>query len=177
MILFRRTGLEISPWRNNAGRKADIASGPGWLIGFAFLDAGAPFSDYTGHERTITLAEGPGFTLSGAGGDDLVVRDVAQPAPFDGGWLVHCAIAGPCIVANAMTERAKWRHVVGIHRGAGLPLLDPAGSEADVLIVLHGTLIIDGISLGRHDAIRLTAPTTAAATDDAVIYRARVLPI
>ena len=55
--------LTVSPWRNGAGRKADVAAGPDWLVGFAWLDRDAPFSDYTGHDRTITLIEGAGFAL------------------------------------------------------------------------------------------------------------------
>ena len=53
----------LSRWPNGAGRKADIASGDGWMVGFAWLDADAPFSDLSGHNRTITLLDGPGFTL------------------------------------------------------------------------------------------------------------------
>jgi hypothetical protein len=53
----------VSRWRNGAGRKADIAAGPDWLVGYAWLDADAPFSDYAGYDRTITLIEGPGFIL------------------------------------------------------------------------------------------------------------------
>ena len=122
MSVIRRADLTITPWRNGAGRKADIATGPGWLIGFAFLDADAPFSDYTGHDRTITLAEGPGFTLADTTGKSLAVTAIGRPAPFDGGWNVDCRIHGaPCVVANVMTERAPWRHAATVHTAADLP--------------------------------------------------------
>jgi len=55
--------LSESRWRNGAGRKADIATGQDWLVGFAWLEADAPFSDYRGLDRTITLVDGQGFTL------------------------------------------------------------------------------------------------------------------
>src|SRR5262249_56056499 len=45
--------LSESRWRNGAGRKVDIASGPGWLVGFAWLDGDAPFSDYRGPDPTL----------------------------------------------------------------------------------------------------------------------------
>jgi hypothetical protein len=45
MTLIPRASLAHHPWRNKAGRKADIATGADWLIGFAFLDQDAPFSD------------------------------------------------------------------------------------------------------------------------------------
>ena len=69
--VIHQAGLTISRWPNGAGRKADIATGDGWLVGFAWLDADAPFSDYTGHDRTIMLVEGPGFTLEVPGGRSL----------------------------------------------------------------------------------------------------------
>jgi hypothetical protein len=176
MTLIRRDALTVSPWRNGAGRKADIATGPGWLIGFAFLDADAPFSDYTGHDRTITLVQGPGFTLSGAG-RDLAVPEPAQPAPFDGGWIVDCHIHGaPCVVLNAMTARADWRHSVTIHRGATPILADPGTAVADVLVVLRGEIRLNDTLAGAQDAFLLTAPASLQPSDAALVARISVHP-
>lgn len=175
MRLIARAGLTISPWPNLAGRKADIAAGPGWLVAFAFLDADAPFSDYSGHDRTITLAEGPGFSLSGAGHADLMVAEIGRPAPFDGGWPAQCRIGGACVVVNTMTERAIWRHAITIHRGANLAPLDPSGAEADIVVVLQGSLTVGEVVAGRHDAIRLDGPAAPLASPDALLYRTRVL--
>ena len=174
MSVIRRADLTITPWRNGAGRKADIATGPGWLIGFAVLDADAPFSDYTGHDRTITLAEGPGFTLADTTGKSLPVTTIGRPAPFDGGWIVDCRIHGaPCVVANVMTERAHWRHAATVHSAADLPPPDPT-AEAEVLVLLAGTATLDGTLTGRHDAIRRAPGQDLHASADALIYRARV---
>lgn len=174
MSLIRRADLTITPWRNGAGRKADIATGPGWLIGFAFLDADAPFSDYTGHDRTITLAAGPGFTLADSAGTSLPVATIGRPAPFDGGWIVDCRIHGaPCVVVNVMTERARWRHDASVHSAADLPPAD-ATVEAEVLVLLAGTATLDGTPAGRHDAILRATGQHVHAAADALIYRARV---
>lgn len=175
MTLIARAGLTISPWPNQAGRKADIATGPGWLVAFAFLDADAPFSDYAGHDRTITLVEGPGFTLSGPGSPDLMVTEIARPEPFDGAWPVQCRIGGACVVVNTMTERAIWRHVITVHRGANLAPFDPTGAEVDIIVVLRGSLTVDRVVAGRHDAVRLDAPAVAHVSPDALLYRTRVL--
>ncbi|MCX7380971.1 MAG: HutD family protein [Alphaproteobacteria bacterium] len=176
MSVIRRADLTITQWRNGAGRKADIATGPGWLIGFAFLDADAPFSDYTGHDRTITLVEGPGFTLADAAGTSLPVTLIGRPAPFDGGWIVDCRIHGaPCVVVNVMTERAHWRHAAAVHRAVDLPPRDPSAA-AEVLVVLAGTLTESGAIAGRYDAIRRTSGGDVSASADALIYRARLLP-
>ena len=170
--LIRRHGLTLSRWRNGAGRKADIATGPGWLIGFAWLDADAPFSDYSGHDRTITLVEGPGFRLAGAGRDPLVVTEVGHPASFDGGWLADCRIHGaPCVVLNAMSYRAQWRHAVTVHRGGPI---DPEGAVADVLVVLRGELRVGDLVAGPQDAIGLDAAGVALTSADALVCRVTI---
>src|SRR4051794_39659659 len=105
----------VSRWPNGAGRKADIASGPGWLVGFAWLDADAPFSDLRGQDRTITLLDGPGFTLDFPPPHPaLVVRSRHVPSAFDGGWPTRCRVLGLCLVLNAMSVRGQWSHEVRI---------------------------------------------------------------
>ena len=105
----------LSRWVNGAGRKADIDSGPGWMVGFAWLDTDAPFSDLSGQDRTITLLDGPGFTLDFAPPHPaLPVRSPHVPGRFDGGWPAYCHILGPCLVLNAITTRGQWRHDVRI---------------------------------------------------------------
>src|SRR4051812_25040917 len=105
----------VSRWVNGAGRKADIASSEGWMVGFAWLDADAPFSDFTGQDRTITLLDGPGFTLEFAPPHRaLVVRSRHVPASFDGSWPTYCRVIGPCLVLNAMSARSQWRHDVRV---------------------------------------------------------------
>ena len=105
----------LSRWVNGAGRKADIDAGPGWMVGFAWLDTDAPFSDLSGQDRTITLLDGPGFTLDFTPPvPALVVRSPHVPSRFDGGWPTRCRILGPCLVLNAITTRGQWRHDVRI---------------------------------------------------------------
>ena len=171
--LIRRADLAVSLWRNGAGRKADIATGAGWLIGYAFLDADAAFSDYAGHDRTITLVDGPGFSLVDAKGAALDVTTLHRPAPFDGGWRVDCRIHGaPCMVLNAHTERGRWRHSVTV--GPVPSALDPGGAVVDVLVVLAGSVTIGDLVAGRHDALRLDGPASLHASADALVCRISV---
>ncbi len=173
MTLLRRAELPISLWRNGAGRKADIIAGPFWHIGFAFLDADAPFSNYAGHDRTITLVEGPGFTLANPD-ITLEIAALGQPTAFDGAWPLACRIHGaPCIVVNAMTERARHRHTVTRFHGGPV---DPGGTTADVLVVIHGELRLGGLSATAHDAIILTDPAHATLSPDALVVRLTINP-
>jgi environmental stress-induced protein Ves len=173
--LIRREDLAISPWRNGAGRKADIASGPGWLVGYAFLDGDAAFSDYAGYDRTITLVEGPGFSLEGADGVSLAVDVVNRPTRFDGGWRTGCRVhGGACVVLNAMSERARYRHRVTIQSAAALSLADMAGMT--VLVVLTGALSIGGQSAGARDAWRIDTAVAVEAAADTMLAVIRIMP-
>ena len=136
----------LSRWVNGAGRKADIGSGPGWMVGFAWLDTDAPFSDLSGQDRTITLLDGPGFTLDfPPRRPALHVRSPYAPSRFDGGCPAHCRILGPCLVLNAITTRGHWRHDVRVlTRPTNLPAR-PAGTIAFLVdLTTRDTLRLDG---------------------------------
>ena len=170
-------GLAVSRWRNGAGRKADIAAGIGWLVGFAWLDADAPFSDYAGHDRTITLVEGPGFTLDfGPSRPALVARRPYVPSTFDGGWAARCRVPdGPCMVLNAMTARATWTHSVTVGPAAAQAVPTPGGVA--FLVVLEGSVTIAGQSAGARDAFRIEDATTPRAGADARAALIRLDPV
>lgn len=169
-------GLTVSPWRNGAGRKADIAAGPDWLVGFAWLDADAPFSNYDGHDRTITLIEGAGFTLDfGPAHAALSARKLYAPCLFDGGWTTQCRVPdGPSMVLNAMTARATWTHRVSIAPVA--PLAAPSPGGLAFLVVLEGSVAIDGQTAGPRDAFRLAGAATPTAGADARAALIRIDP-
>jgi environmental stress-induced protein Ves len=153
--------LPVSPWRNGAGRKADIATTDGWHVGFAWLDADAPFSDFTGHDRTITLIDGPGFALDFVGQPTIRVDDLYRPSPFDGGWATQChLLGGPCIVLNAMTARNRFRHSVMISDVGAIPAVDGT-AVANFLVLLTGTASLpDGTVLQPRDAVQTDAPVS-----------------
>jgi environmental stress-induced protein Ves len=166
----------VSRWRNGAGRKADIAAGPDWLVGFAWLDADAAFSDYAGHDRTITLVEGPGFALDfGPAHPALLARHPFVPAAFDGGWPARCRVPdGPCVVLNAMTARATWIHSVTVAPPPALAAPTPGGEA--FLVVLEGRVAIDGQTGGPRDAFWLADAATASAGASAVTVLIRIDP-
>lgn len=157
--------LPVSRWHNGAGRKADIANGEGWMLGFAWLDAAAPFSDLAGYDRTITLVEGPGFTLDIAGREALVARTPFVPQSFDGGAPTQCRIAGPSKVLNVMTARGRLCHRVSI--GGRAP-----EAPASFLVVLQGSANVSGVdgtlTLGLLDSVRLEGAAKIVAGPDMI---------
>ncbi len=173
--LIRRESLATTRWRNGAGRKADIANGAGWHVGFAFLDQDAPFSDYAGHDRTITLVDGPGFALDFVGRELLVTRR-HEPAPFDGGAAAQCRVRGPCVVLNAMTERATYVHSVRIGRAADCRVMAREEGGMIFVVVLEGSITLDGAGdAGRFDTLRLQ--DSIGIGGDAVLAVIRITPV
>ncbi len=151
--LIRRTTLTTTRWLNDADRKADIATGPAWHVGFAWLDQDAPFSNYAGHDRTITLVDGPGFALHFAD-RTLDVDRLHAPTAFDGGDAALCRIRGACVVLNAMTARDACRHSVLVGTDGEIACGD---GEVVVAVVLDGSVGIEGAGdrAGPLDAIRI----------------------
>ena len=162
MRLIANVSLPVSRWPNGAGRKADIATGDGWLIGFAWLDEDAPFSDLQGYDRTITLVQGPGFTLDIAGRPPLVADAPFHPAAFDGGAPTQCRITGPSRVLNVMTDRGRFTHRLEL-------LTTPCsvaaeGAVASFLVLLDGAAdvfpaVLDAIEL--DDPMRVEGDASA----------------
>jgi environmental stress-induced protein Ves len=168
--LIPNADLAVSRWANGAGRKSDIATGEGWLVGFAWLDQDAPFSSLLGTDRTITLVQGPGFTLDIASRPPLVVDTAFRPAPFDGGAPTRCRIAGPCRVLNVMTTRERLRHSVTIQPASDIALA--AGAALSLLVLLQGTVMVTGatrLAPAVLDAIELDGPVHIEGSADALL--------
>jgi environmental stress-induced protein Ves len=173
--IIRRAALTESLWANRAGRKADIAFGPGWLVGFAWLDQDAPFSDYAGHDRTITLLDGAGFTLVRPDGARLAVTRPFTPAAFDGAGPLDCRLAdGPCVVLNALSDRAAFTHEVAIIDPSGLAPI--ASGLLTFLVILAGEVSLGPGTAVPRDTIHLTQAAGLRASPDARAALIRFTP-
>ncbi|MBN8928389.1 MAG: HutD family protein [Rhodospirillales bacterium] len=169
--LIRAADLSETPWRNGAGRKADIATGPGWLLGFAWLDRDAPFSDYAGHDRTITLLHGAGFRLALPAGAELTVDKPFDPVAFEGAGPIACTLpAGPCEVMNVITAYPALSHTVQVMDAADLAHVTPGPRV--FLVVLTGTL---GAAQPR-DTIVFSAPARLAPAAGTRVAVVRIEP-
>jgi len=170
---IRFAGLAVTPWRNGAGRKADIAAGEGWLAGFAFLDRDAPFSDYAGHDRTITLVDGAGFELEVDGRGVSRVDQPSVPLRFDGGAPTTCRLLdGPCRVLNAMTARASWTHEVEIMAGPEFDLDAPGEDNIALLVLLRGQA--ETMALSPLDALRYRDAGRVTGNPESVFANIRI---
>ena len=156
--MIRAAGLAVTPWANGAGRKADIASGDGWLLGFAWLEKDAPFSDYQGHDRTIMLVEGLGFSLELPAGRTIAVTERFRPVAFDGAGPIGCQVKGPCRVLNAISVYPWYSHTMQVVSGAEL-----VAGPGVYGVVLRGSLGGAGVL----DTVVLSESVTAS--EDALV--------
>jgi uncharacterized protein len=170
ITLIPVASLVEAPWANRAGRKADIASGPGWQVSYAFLDLDAQFSDFSGYDRTITLVDGPGFRLEFDGRKPVLVAPASAPVRFDGGWLTTGFILGSCRVLNAMTARSALAHSVVL--GPPGPVTAGPG-EIVIVVVLAGRVG----EAGPLDALRIEGSEMLAADAGARVATVRIWPV
>lgn len=144
------------------------------MVSFAWLDADAPFSVMPEIDRTITLVDGPGFTLDVAG-QALPVPTLFRPTRFDGGATTTCAITGPSRVLNVMTKRGAFRHSVAILDRSG-PIV-PGGGPASVAVLLGGQGAIGGVELGRLDAVCLDGDAKLELSDGGTVAVVTIEPV
>ena len=177
--VIRFHDLPVSAWQNGAGRKADIASTDGWSVGFAWLETNAPFSNFAGRDRTITLVNGAGFTLSFADRPALMLAEPFRPAGFDGGWPAQCTLLdGSNLVLNAMTARVRYRHRVTVLDADTMQDIMPGPAEAFFLILLTGTAtVVDtAATLAPNDAVHADRPFAVRATAGALACAITIEP-
>lgn len=187
MTVLRQADLEVSPWKNGLGRKADVASGDGWFVGLAWLDADAPFSHFPRTERTCVLVTGAGVTLELEGLPPVSASAPGDAMEFPGDVPTVARLAGgPCTVFNVMSDRDGPGHRTGLARTlpvAGYAVVlrgavtgpDGTARPGDVLVLPHegtpsGTCCSPGCCPGRdlpHPGQRqslLDSPSAAPVT-------------
>ena len=111
---YRRT-----PWKNGGGVTIDIADRyrPGaeaggwdgmiWRFGRTRIEAPAPFSDLSGHDRILVAIQGRGLVLRVDDGRILDVREPFRPVRFRGDDVIVSELEdGPVEVLNLMGDRA-----------------------------------------------------------------------
>jgi len=158
--------LRATRWANGHGRKADIANGDGWSLAFAWLDRPAPFSDYAGVSRTITLVDGDGFVLDFTEHPPIDVSRVGAPASFDGGWAARCRLlGGPCCVLNAFSAKGRWRHTVRVAEPGRIGPL----RSGDFIVVLSGQAYLDGLVAGPQDSLAISGDASISGSANCVL--------
>ena len=114
------------PWKNGAGRTAEIAAwspGPGgadfaWRVSIAEIERDGAFSAWPGVDRTFVLLDGDGVVLEI---DDVAVEIRARHEPyrFAGERRCACRLVGrPSRAYNLMVRRDRARGSLTVADGA-----------------------------------------------------------
>jgi environmental stress-induced protein Ves len=144
----------VMKWRNGQGTTTEIALEQGaggrfrWRLSIADVVASGPFSDFSGYDRVIAVASGPGMQLAVTGRPPVVLTPRSEPYAFPGDAATECTLlAGPIRDFNLMTDRATARGAVTALRfGDGTVAAAPAGG----IIFLHavrGAVVVDGLGM------------------------------
>jgi environmental stress-induced protein Ves len=157
-------------WKNGGGETAEIAAYPegaglddfGWRVSMATVEAGGPFSLFSGVNRTLTILEGDGVVLDIEGRQPVTLTGASVPYGFPADIRTNAELLGGRITdLNVMTRRGLYRHAVSLLEFAG-PIEVTAKSAATLLFCRSGDMhvAIGGRheTLGRFDATILSGP-------------------
>lgn len=139
------------PWKNGLGTTRELAveppgAGTGaflWRVSLAWVDRSCPFSTFPGHDRTIILVSGEGFTLDfGDAAPPRTLRTLLERCEFKGEWTTSCALLGGAVEdLNVMVDRERAQARVTV------------ASSASTLPLVHPTLV--AVALGGPVRLRL----------------------
>jgi environmental stress-induced protein Ves len=102
------------PWRNGLGSTVELLVEKStqheefsWRLSIASVATGAPFSDFSGYDRTLLLLEGAGITLNNPNGSCITLNSSLDCAHFKGEDLIDASLHdGPIKDFNVMTLRS-----------------------------------------------------------------------
>jgi uncharacterized protein len=121
MRIIRMSELKSSPWKNGGGITREIASfrvggALAWRLSMADVDRDGPFSQFEGLTRVLTVIEGSGMDLIGAGKSWEALY--GSPVRFDGAKSVESKLRdGPVRDLNLMFNPAFCDGAVTLKEG------------------------------------------------------------
>lgn len=138
------------PWKNGGGVTVEIAIFPedasvdnfDWRISTATVASDGPFSVFTGIDRTLSVLEGDGITLSVEGQADQELKGETSPFSFPADSPTSAKLLGSAITdLNVMTRRRRFTHHVSRY-----------GVTEPVSLSLSGTTVLVFCSQGAVHA-------------------------
>ncbi|MFF1823523.1 HutD family protein [Kribbella sp. NPDC058245] len=141
------------PWKNGQGVTYDVAQSGSpdfaWRLSFAEVDRPGAFSTFPEVDRIITLVAGEQLALTMPGGVVQVLRPF-EPFAFPGEAEVWADTSVATVNFNVMTRRGQASAEVVCQRING----EQSFGFNGFLVVLAGSLTVDGEVLGPLDVVR-----------------------
>lgn len=125
MQVLRSTGHRRMSWKNGGGVTVEIAVFPegasvdnfDWRISTATVASDGAFSVFSGIDRTLSVLEGDGITLSVEGLEDTILKGETAPFSFPADSATSARLIGSAITdLNVMTRRGHYSHSVTRHQ-------------------------------------------------------------
>lgn len=169
MRILRADAHRVMLWKNGGGVTTEIAVSPAgasvddfdWRVSMATVAQGGPFSLFPGIDRTLSVLEGEGVTLTIAGRAPVTLAAGSPPLAFPADVATDAVlVAGTVTDLNVMTRRGSARHTV-----RRIDVGDAAGIAVDspvcLLFCADGQLAFSAAGagateIGRHDGLLLT---------------------
>ncbi|WP_028745145.1 HutD family protein [Rhizobium mesoamericanum] len=170
--MIRATVLSSSayrrmPWKNGGGETIEIAVSPegatlsdfGWRLSMATVATDGPFSIFAGIDRTLSILDGNGMSLTIDGENPVLLTRDSAPLSFPADVDVSATLPdGPIMDLNVMTRRNGFRHRVD-RVDVGSTTTVHATAPTWFLLCHAGTLTVDcggqHADLGPKDALLL----------------------
>jgi environmental stress-induced protein Ves len=146
--VFRASDHRPVPWRNGGGTTWEVAQAPAatsasgflWRASFAAVTQDGPFSSFPGVDRTITVVQGSGMTLTVDG--TLHELGLHEPFGFSGEAATSARVTGATIDFNMMVDRRHLTLQATVRRLASDELAWLPPSIPLLVAVLAGTATV-----------------------------------
>ena len=165
--VLRSSTYRRMPWKNGGGETVEIAVSPegaalsdfDWRVSMATVATDGPFSIFTGIDRTLSILEGNGMSLTIDDNAPVLLKQDSAPLAFPADVAVAATLAeGPITDLNVMTRRNGLRHWVERVDVRSTATLHPA-APTWFLLCHQGTLTVEWsgehADLGPKDALLL----------------------
>ncbi|MDX1221394.1 HutD family protein [Sinorhizobium medicae] len=178
MRILRSSEYRHMPWKNGGGETVEIAVSPDratiadfdWRISMATVATNGSFSTFPGVDRTLSILEGGGMTLSIQGRQPKLLTASDAPLSFPADVPTSAALSdGPVTDLNVMTRRQALKHRMRrIHVEGAHPV---ATNARDLVLFCHRgsvALVTGGVSATLHglDTAILVQPASLTLTAD-----------
>lgn len=145
-------------WRNGGGVTSEIAAMPAakgrfvWRASVAEVEQSSTFSDFSGYERIIAVADGAGMRLSVDGRDSVLLTTDSDPYAFPGASPTTCAlVSGAVRDFNLIFDPSLCRSAVTRLRLTAEPAAFDARGRTVLVYAPRHNLTIEHAALGRQD--------------------------
>ncbi len=167
MHILRAGDYRRMRWKNGGGETAEIAVFPenaglddfGWRVSMATVEAGGPFSIFSGVDRTLSILDGSGMALDIEGRKPVTLTEASEPYSFPADVATNAELLrGPIVDLNVMARRGTYGQQVRLC-DLEKPIEVVLKSQATLLFCRSGKLTIGcgerREELGRFDAMFL----------------------